>query len=67
MSRRVAWSGVGTGLRTGASQQARIARAVGDVTARPAVRAGAGELGTAPTAAGGAHPTTDLLAASLTG
>lgn len=65
VARRVAWSGVGIDLRTGAPTQARIARAVRAVAARPSFRSRARELGTALTAAGGTHTAADLLDALL--
>ena len=61
VARRVAWSGAGLDLRTGRPKPARIARAVREVTTRPAFRERAAQLGAALTEAGGVHRAGDLV------
>jgi UDP:flavonoid glycosyltransferase YjiC (YdhE family) len=55
VARRVAWSGAGLDLRTGAPRPSQVRRAVTRALREPRLRQRAGDLGAAIAAAGGAH------------
>ncbi|MGE5829491.1 MAG: glycosyltransferase [Micromonosporaceae bacterium] len=66
VARRVAWSGVGLDLRTGAPRSHQVRQAVNRVLQEPRLRQRSREIGAALTAAGGAPAAATLIENLLT-